>query len=223
MAADDKTPVLRVAVGNDPNAMREGGAPDFAFIQLGFQAVHAGAASSDAGRPVYDKALFITHVYPGSTDQLDVEVKRYPAGGGEAIIMDEVRAARFAEIIAKFEQNAQGMETGTPLSVLNFDPAQVKNMEAAGAGTVEMLAAVPDGTLGRLGMGARGLRQRAIAYLDALGGGEAMARLQAQFDGQAAETDELRRQLADLLAERNAALAASPTPPAKPAASSKGA
>ena len=202
--SDEKTPVLRVAVGQDPNLTGMGvpHAPDYQFIQLGFQAVHNGAESGRQGRPVFDKALMLTHIYPGSTDTLDVEVKRYPSSGGEPIVTDPVRATRFADIIAKFEERRATMEEGTPLSVLNFDPAQIKNLEASGASTVEMLAGVADSNLAKLGMGARNLRQRAIAYLDALNGGEAMAKLQSQLDGRDAEVSELRLQVRELLNDR---------------------
>lgn len=212
MATDDKSPVLRVQTGVDPNSVGAAAKPDFAFIQLGFQAVHNGAESEKQGRPVFDKALFVTHIYPGSTDQLDVEVKRFPADGGAPTISDPVRAARFADPIAMFEKRAASMEGGTPLALLNLDPAQIKNLDAAGAGTVEMLAAVPDSSLGGLGMGARAMRQRAIAYLEALNGGEGLAKLQSQLDAQAADNDELRTQLKELLAERKANAEASAKP-----------
>lgn len=58
--------------------------------------------------------------------------------------------------------------TGTSLKLWpSITPAQVKQLLAGGCKTIEDLAAWPDGSVGKLGMGAVSLKQRAIAFLAA--------------------------------------------------------
>jgi hypothetical protein len=164
--SDQMSPTFRVQVGTDPNSEVVGPSltpkqPDTHFIKLHWGSSFNQAASDKAGKPVNDKTLMVRHIYPGSHDYLDVEVLRYPHGGGEPIIVDSIRLARYAELIEKFQKKAKISETGTPLAALNLDPATADNLKGSGIDTVEALAEVPDNHLDALGHGARQLRERA--------------------------------------------------------------
>ena len=168
MSSDQMSPTFRVSVGTDPNSQVVGPSltprqPDTHFIKLHWGSSFNQAESDKAGKPVNDKTLLIRHIYPGSHDYLDVEVKRFPAAGGEPIIVDSLRLSRYAELIEKFEKNAKQSETGTPLAALNLDPATIDNLKGSGVDTVEALAEVPDNYLHAIGTNGRQLRERAKA------------------------------------------------------------
>lgn len=202
--SDQMSPTFRVSVGTDPNSEVVGPSltprqPDTHFIKLHFGSSFNQAESDKAGKPVHDKALFVRHIYPGSHDYLDVMVKTWPAGGGEPIIVDNIRLARYAEIIDKFEKKAKQAETGTPLAAMNLDPAQIDNLKGSGIDTVEALAEVPDNYLHALGVGGRHLRERAKALF-------AIRDDNAPLEQLRAENNKLRDQLGaatEELAEAN--------------------
>jgi hypothetical protein len=67
-----------------------------------------------------------------------------------------------------WKEGEEQPETGTSLKNWPaMTPANVKQLLAGGCKTIEDLAAWPDGSLGRLGMGAVSLKQRAKEYLAA--------------------------------------------------------
>lgn len=203
------SPTFRVSVGTDPHSEVVGPSltprqPDVHFIQLAWGAEFNQVASDKAGKQVFDKSLVVRHRYPGSHDYLDVIVKTWPAGGGEPVIVDNIRLSRYAELIAKFEAKAKISATGTPLSALNLDPAQIANLQAASVDTVEALAEVPDAHLDALGHGGRQLRERAKVLF-------AIRDDNAPLEQLRAENNALREQLGTVkesLAETSAHLVA---------------
>lgn len=81
--------------------------------------------------------------------------------------------------------------------------AQVENLIAAGVRTVEDAAAMNETTMRRLGMGAREIKQRASAYLEAREqhkAGETIAALRADVEGKEARIESLERRVAELAA-----------------------
>lgn len=205
----NETPILRVLVGNDPMATENGqvDAPAYLHIQLRWDATRAAFLSEAAGRPIFQKVLILRHIYPGTTDTLDVAVKVYP-DDGPAVVLDERRAEMFREVIAKFEANADQAASGTPLVTMNLDPAQVATLQASGVQSVEALADVPDSALERLGMGARVMRERARAFFAALEGNAPTAALQAENERLKADLDQQRADMAEVKAEMAANRAA---------------
>jgi hypothetical protein len=204
MSSEQMSPTFRVAVGTDPNSEVVGPnltprQPDVHFIKLHWGTSFDQVASDKAGKQVYDKTLLVRHIYPGTHDYLDVEIKRWPHGGGEPVIVDSIRLARYADLIEKFERKAKITDAGTPLAALNLDPATIANLQGSGVDTVEALAEVPDVALGALGMGARQLRERAKALF-------AIRDDNAPLEQLRAENNKLRDQLGvatEELAEAN--------------------
>ena len=203
----NETPILRVLMGPDPMASATGqvDVPSYAHVQLRWDAQRAGFASDQAGRPVFDKVLVLRHVYPGTPDYLDVQVKRYPPEGGEPQVLDPVRWSRFREVLERFERDGEAAAGGTPLAVMNLDPAAIATLQASGVQSAEMLADVPDSVLERLGQGGRAMRDRARAYFAALEGNAPMAKLEADNDRLREDLAELKQQLAEYHREMAAA------------------
>jgi len=204
MSAEQFSPTFRVSVGTDPNSEVVGPSltprqPDTHFLKIGWGSSFNQAESDKAGKPINDKTLVVRHIYPGSHDFLDVEVKRYPHGGGEPVIVDSVRLARYADLIAKFEAKAKMTDAGTPLAAMNLDPATIANLQGSQIDTVEALAEVADVNLGALGTGGRQLRERAKALF-------AIRDDNAPLEQLRAENNKLRDQLGtatEELAEAN--------------------
>jgi hypothetical protein len=204
MSEQQWSPTFRVSVGTDPNSEVVGPnltprQPDTHFIRLAYGSSFNQVESDKAGKPIHDKTLMVRHVYPGSHDYLDVIVKQWPHAGGEPVIVDSIRLARYADLIEKFEKRAKQTDAGTPLASMNLDPAQIDNLKGVGVETVEALAEVPDVALGALGMGARQLRERAKALF-------AIRDDNAPLEQLRAENNKLRDQLGtatEELAEAN--------------------
>jgi len=168
MPEEQWSPAFKVTVGTDPNSEVVGPSltprqPDIHFVKVGWGSSFNQAESDKAGQQIHDKTLLVRHLYPGSHDYLDVEVKRFPHGGGEPIIVDSLRLSRYAELIDKFEKKSKMTDVGMPLAALNLDPATIDNLKGSGVDTVEALASVPDNYLHAIGTNGRQLRERAKA------------------------------------------------------------
>jgi hypothetical protein len=203
MTTENMSPTFRVAVGTDPNTQVigpavHGRAADYHNIKVFWGSMHNGAASDKAGSPVYDKVLQVRHIYIGSNDYLDVAVKRWPADGGEPVIIDPDRYNRYREVLEKYEAKAAQKAQGTPLGVLNLDPHEIDTLKGRQIETVEQLSDVPDNYLGNLGMGGRTVRDRARAFIESAAGNAPLARMQAENDGLRADVDAMRAQLGDM-------------------------
>jgi hypothetical protein len=81
--------------------------------------------------------------------------------------------------------------------------AQAENLTLAGVLTVEDLAAANEQTLGKIGMGARQLKEKAQAYMDSTKGnvGEELAALRAQVSDLMQSVGRLTEQKAELEAQ----------------------
>ena len=82
----------------------------------------------------------------------------------------------FREVVDRFVTSGEAIAAGTPLSILNLDPATVANLGALNIHTIEQLALVPDSGLAALRQGGRSIRDRAASYLDATQGNAPMAK-----------------------------------------------
>lgn len=96
---------------------------------------------------------------------------------------------------------------GTALEVLPFLPrAIVEHLKHINLKTAEDLADAEESVLERIGMGARGWREKARSYLKAKDGvalvATANAELTAQVESQQAEIDELREQVNALVSDK---------------------
>jgi uncharacterized coiled-coil protein SlyX len=98
--------------------------------------------------------------------------------------------------------NADAIVNGTHVKNWTaLSPAQLQMLIAARILTVEDVAAANEETLARIGMGARGLKQRAQAWLDSRNSGaEELAMLREKTANQDETIETLRGQVAQLVA-----------------------
>ncbi|MCA3704254.1 MAG: hypothetical protein INF12_14625 [Methylobacterium sp.] len=138
-------------------------------------------ASSQEGRPVFDKVQIVRVISPGARNQEVLhEAKRVDWRNQEHA--DPRIAERFGKYIEAFERgNSSPDLQGTPLTAWSrLDVRQIAELRASNVHTIEALANVPDGALGDLGMGARELREAAKRFLEAARGEAPVAKLEAE-------------------------------------------
>lgn len=146
--------------------------------------------TSEAGRPVHDDVDFIRIVVPGQRDTVVAEA-------------DYSYQQRFPKQWAQYKANAEQFGSGTPLSEVTWlTPAQIADMRAMNIRTVEQLAAVPDSNAHAV-MGFHGLKQRAVAYLEAAAGNAPLIKLQSELEKRDAQIAELQSQLKQVIAAQN--------------------
>ena len=164
------------------------------------EAVHMPAASEKAGRPIYEDREFVTIMIPGSRNAQANE----PVNDGHK--------ARWPEAYKAFREGKELPLEGTALANWpnsRMTRARVEELAYFNIRTVEHLAAVHDGQLQNLGMGARELREAAKTFLEIAAKGTApierlLARNQALEDENAALKRRLAEAQAQLQAKENA-------------------
>lgn len=156
--------------------------------------------STAENRPIFVNIPHITIMIPGDKNNIPTSV-----------VMD-IHKRRFPEQWRQFLNGQEEQLIGTPLHVAPFvTDTLVQELAYFKIRTIEQLAAVPDSNL--TFMGARQLKQQAIAYLEKAKGADAMAeriaQLEAMVKAQQAQIDQQKPETAKVEA-------AEPQPDAKP-------
>lgn len=160
------------------------------YAEFFIDAVHLKFQSEQEGRPIFEDREFVRIFIPGDA-HTDL-VKR----------VTDVERDRFPEAYAAFKRGLSDEQvSGTPLSLLPWLlPSQVKQMQALNIRTVEHLASLSDTNLQAVGIGARELKAKAAAYLDAAAGGAEAAKNAARIESLEAENEALKQQVKELAA-----------------------
>lgn len=161
------------------------------------------AASIEAGHMVYKDVDFAIITPVGGKDVIekvaaewlaDIEKKSH-VGQYDPDWVD-----RFKKMHGLWQRDEELPEDGTPIKTSQlFTPAEIANCAAVGIRTLEDLAAANEEALGRIGMGARNMKERAKNALLAMGG-EAV-KLASQLSAAQSEIDLLKEQLANAVAK----------------------
>lgn len=195
----NETPILRIKTGAE---VAEDGGERAAYhlISLRYEAVENDARTRAEGRKSFDRVMILRTHYAGSADTLDRALKSYDAAGNGTVLDDRLWGV-FGEVAERFESQAQLIQGGTPLAVLGLDVAGEAALRAASVETVEMLADVPDHSLGKLGPMARGLRDRARVVLARADAAAPLAAAQEAAKAKDEEMASLRSEIADMRAQ----------------------
>lgn len=146
--------------------------------------------SREANRKIFDDYIYIRIMAPANR-----------------LMMIERRASdedklRFAAQYQRFFKGQTQMSSGTPLSELHtITAAQVMELKALNVETIEQLAGIPDTTAQLMGLGGLEIKRRAQRFMD----------LVTDKTEQGEKIRTLEAQLAELLAERQAAATAQAT------------
>lgn len=158
-------------------------------------------ASAAKGRPIYDDIELCEIRVAGDRNSIKV----FPAHAFHAWANDPVTgdqeaityAMKWNEQYRRFKENRQQVQDGTPLEELPFlTEAKRAELKALSIYTAETLAALDGNNLKTLGIGGRGLKDQAQAYLDNANGS-------ANVTNMAATIADLQQQIADLRADKN--------------------
>jgi hypothetical protein len=150
--------------------MMEDQAP--AMVKFELRAVEDGIKTKEAGRRITKDAEFIIIIPPG----------------GNLIVEKEIRDSNRNEIMSKYGRQYEAWKAGIDPSVEGTSlrewplasPSQCENLASCKVYSVEQLAQAPEDVLNVIGMGARGLKQKAIAWLEsAQNVGKIAAKLEA--------------------------------------------
>lgn len=180
------------------------------------------------GRPIFDEAIFVEVISPGSRGSTPVfEVKRKFA---EEMNRTEpllgMQYEQFKEFIKDFEKNeeADANLTGTPLKEWSeISRTMAASLKASNIFSVEALSELPDEKLSVVGPDGRSWREKAKAYLAAAKDSGYVTQLAAELARRDDELASLRAEL-QKLSDANTALAqqvAAGGTPAKPAKEAK--
>ena len=130
-----------------------------------------GAASKEAGRPVYKAVDYVRIQQPGERDAII-----RPCHGEDI--------QRFPRQWQAFQNKTQDIPEGTPIATLfPANPEIVENLKYFKVHTAEQLVALNDTQLQGLGMGGRAFQERAKQFIAASEKGKGFHALQKQIDG----------------------------------------
>lgn len=172
---------------------------DGSALRIFREAVQNNFLSEKLGRPVFDEAIFVEVISPGSRGSVPIfEVERTCAteeGGIPENATPKVNQQQYAKY-AKYIENFKSKENdasliGTPLNEWpEIGVSLIATLKAANIHTVDALANVPDNLLNVIGPDGRTWRTKAQAFI-------AMAEGSAVVTAMAAENEQLRAQLDD--------------------------
>lgn len=143
------------------------------------------AQSREAGYPVWKDIEYVRVQQPGERDPVELEAH-------------DGHRQRWPAEYERYKQGKAQIPDGTPLSILlPGSDAMVITMRTLGVYTVEQLASISDSAIGNIPFGGE-LKQRAKKYLETMNGSQGFNKMQAEVDAAKAETNDLKKMIADL-------------------------
>lgn len=178
------------------------------YVSFEVKAVEDREASIKAGLYKTKDVDYAIITPQGSKDRTEREVSDWFTQLGEQVQQQRFPQEWLTHFRAAYEAWKKGCElplNGTPILTWPvLSPSQVKNCIDAQVRTVEDLAAANEETLGRIGMGGRSLKDKAVSWLSAASGNgkvtEELAALKAAKADSDARAASLEKQLKDLQA-----------------------
>ncbi|WP_395449948.1 hypothetical protein ACHMW7_09120 [Aminobacter sp. UC22_36] len=173
-------------------------------------------ASLRAGRPIFSDMEVCDIAFAGNTKtratfpahEAEPNATRTSVKDGGTVV---TYAMLYNDQYRAFKAGVAQPTSGTPLSEAPFLPeAKRRELKALNIHTVEALAGLDGNPLRQLGMGGRELKNQAQAYLDAAAGSADVTSLAAENTALRQQMDDMRAQVADLVAFNKGAASAAP-------------
>lgn len=175
---------------------------DALYVEFSMKAKQNNFLSRKEGKPVWENRECVKIVWDNEDSVLERPLVDLTDEFGN-VVLDEMKV-RFADKYKAWKEGLKPENYGTSLSeIFPADPARVKVYEKSSIYSVEQLAAVSDSTVQSLGMGAMQDRKLAIEYLERV----KRQLVSDSYKHEMAELSAKNQDLADKLAETNAALA----------------
>lgn len=164
------------------------------YVEFTMEAIHQTAKSEEEGRPIFKDVPHVRIHFPGDrTKQIFRPVKFEDDHQGPA------DPRRFPQQWKAFEAQQEQVQTGTPIEQWGpLTKSQAMEFKAMHIHTVEQLAGIADSNLSWLG--ARELRDKAVAWLAQAENGKESLRLTAELAKRDAQIEDMQRQIKELAA-----------------------
>jgi hypothetical protein len=177
-------------------AINQGGRP---HIRFETRSQEDRAASVEQGRKIYKDVDWVIVTPQGARDFIEnvaSEWLKNIRSRSESGAYDPEWVSTFEKMYAMYKDGKEIPTEGTPLRMLShlFTPAEIANCAALNVTTLEALAAINEETIGRLGMGAREWKSRAVEALKLSGQTDGAVRMSALET----ENNSLKDRLKDL-------------------------
>lgn len=159
------------------------------------------AASIEAGRKVYKDIDWVIVTPAGGKDVREDHAESWLSkieGQAQTGMYDYEWARDFKKMYEMFKEGKELPENGTPLRMCTtlFTPAEIANCLAVNVRTLEDLAGANEEALGRIGMGARALKTRAVESIKTGEGKESAMKVEALE----IQNADLKQKVTDLMA-----------------------
>lgn len=159
------------------------------------------AASVEAGRKVYKDIDWVIVTPAGGKDVREDHAESWLSkieGQAQTGMYDYEWARDFKKMYEMFKEGKELPENGTPLRMCTtlFTPAEIANCLAVNVRTLEDLAGANEEALGRIGMGARALKTRAVESINTGEGKESAMKVEALE----IQNADLKQKVTDLMA-----------------------
>lgn len=144
------------------------------YVQFEVRAVEDRTASEEAGHYVAKDVVFAIVTPAGTKDRLEKVASDWIAGLEEGVKQERIPTSwlrAYKHALGEFEKSGDAAALdGTPIRTWPVvQPSQAKLLLDLNIYTVEQLAELTEEGLNALGMGARALKAKAVAWLDSAG------------------------------------------------------
>lgn len=168
------------------------------YVEFYVEAIEDPEETIKQGRPIFKDVEMTSIRIIG--DQKTHVVRPVDLKGSGSAPPDNIR---WPHQWAAFKNKQIVTQVGTPIT--EWPPvskSQAMNLKALNIHTVEALAQVSDTNLGNIGIGARDLRDKAIAFLDQAKDGSGIVKLQEENKELRTKIEALQNQMAAFMAEK---------------------
>jgi hypothetical protein len=182
-------------------------------VEFFIEPVEKPALSIEAGRPIFEDTEFVRLRFVGDPKSSFVAPANDPAGRDRESGQPYSWAQKYPDHYRHFKNNQdQQAAAGTPLTEVPWlTAAKRAELKALNIMTVEGLAQLDGALLQRIGMGARELKNKAQAYLDAANTSAPNTKMASELAAAQDEIAALRQQMTDFMAMQSGKVPASET------------
>jgi hypothetical protein len=168
------------------------------YVEFYVEAIEDQEESVKEGRPIF-RDVEMTSIRILGDNKTHV-VRPVDLKGSQTVPPDNVR---WPHQWAAFKNKQIVPQVGTPITEWGpISKSQAMSLKILNIHTVESLAQVSDTNLGNIGMGARDLRDKAIAYLNQAKDGSGLVKLQEENKDLRTKIEALQNQMSALLVDK---------------------
>lgn len=184
------------------------------FVEFYIEPVERPALSREAGRPIFEDEEYVFVRIVGDPKSSFRAPAHSAAGRDRESGQPFSYAQKFPEHYRYFKsEQDQQLAAGTPLTEVPWLTASKRaELKALNIMTVEGLAGLDGTLLQRIGMGARELKNKAQAYLDAADTNAPNAKMASDLAAAQDQIEALKRQMADMVAGKQGVALVEPEP-----------